>query len=68
MNFVDPTTNVHTQNIENRWMRVKTKQKSSGGICRQLLKTYKNLYGVKSLEKSLYKNLSNKICERYPVV
>ena len=40
MNFVDPTTNVHTQNIENRWMRAKTKQKTQDGICRQLLKTY----------------------------
>ena len=69
MNFVDPTTNVHTQNIENRWMRVKTKQKKQGGICRQLLKTYlqefmwRQEFGEKPLQ-----NLVEQICELYPVV
>ena len=48
MNFVDPTTDVHTQNIENRWMGVKTKQKKQGGICRQLLKIYLQEFYVAS--------------------
>ena len=35
--FVDPLTGVHTQNIENIWMRVKRKQKKQGGICRWVI-------------------------------
>ena len=31
--FVDPVTGVHTQSIENIWMRVKRKQKKQAGIC-----------------------------------
>ena len=40
IHFVDPTTGVHTQNIENTWMHVKHKQKKQGGFSRPLLNTY----------------------------
>ena len=40
ISFVEPTTGVHTQNIENTWMRVKRKQKKQGGLSRHLLNTY----------------------------
>uniref|UniRef100_A0A914DN83 ISXO2-like transposase domain-containing protein n=1 Tax=Acrobeloides nanus TaxID=290746 RepID=A0A914DN83_9BILA len=32
VNFVDPDTGVHTQNIENTWMRFKKKLKKSHGL------------------------------------
>ena len=38
--FVDPVTRVHTQSIENTWMRAKWKQKKQTEICRSLLPTY----------------------------
>ncbi len=40
VSFVEPTTGVHTQNIENTWMRVKGKQKKQEGMSRTLLPTY----------------------------
>jgi hypothetical protein len=38
--FVQLTTGVHTQNIENNWMQVKRKEKKQEELCRILLPTY----------------------------
>jgi len=40
LNFVDPNTGVHTQNIENTWMKVKRKQGEGEGA---LTLTFKEL-------------------------
>ena len=37
MNFVDPMTGVHTQNIESYWTRMKTKFKRMKGIHAEVL-------------------------------
>ncbi|CAF1326215.1 unnamed protein product [Rotaria sordida] len=66
--FVDPVTGVHTQNIENTWMRIKRKQKKQNGLARSLLPTYleefvwRQDFGDKPL-----KNLILQISENYPV-
>ena len=38
--FVDPTTGVHTQNIESYWNRVKTKIKRMKGVQSTMLSSY----------------------------
>ena len=38
--FVDPTTGVHTQNIESYWNRVKTKFKRMKGVQDTMLSSY----------------------------
>ena len=38
--FVDPTTGVHTQNVESYWNRVKTKFKAMKGVHRSMLSSY----------------------------
>lgn len=43
-NFVDPSSGVHTQHIENTWMRAKRKQKIQCGIHRSLLPNYLQEY------------------------
>ena len=40
VNFVDPVTGVHTQNIENTWMKAKCKQKKQFGLHRSMLNSY----------------------------
>ena len=40
INFVDPSTGVHTQNIESYWNRVKTKFKHMKGVHETMLASY----------------------------
>jgi len=40
IHFVDPTTHVHTQNIENPWMHIKRKQNKQNGVASSLLLRY----------------------------
>ena len=40
INFVEPTTGVHTQNVESYWNRVKTKLKRMKGCCGDQLPSY----------------------------
>ncbi|CAF3419986.1 unnamed protein product [Rotaria sp. Silwood2] len=66
--FINSTTGVHAQKIENTWMRVKIKQKKQSGIRRTLLLTYleefmwRQHFGGKP-----FKNLVLKIHSVYPV-
>ncbi len=69
IHFVDPTAHIHTQNIENTWMRVKRKQKKQNGIRRSLLSTYLEEFVcrqdfVDKLLKNLILQISNKIFTR----
>ncbi|ETW92248.1 MAG: hypothetical protein ETSY1_44485 [Candidatus Entotheonella factor] len=40
LHFVDPTTGVHTQNVESYWNRVKTKFKRMKGVQKDMLDSY----------------------------
>ena len=40
LNFVDPISGVHTQNVESYWNRVKTKFKRMKGVHEQMLSSY----------------------------
>ena len=68
INFVDPNTGAHTQNIENTWMRSKRKQKKQCGLHRSLFDSYlqefmwRQMFGDKPLE-----NLVRQIATLYPV-
>lgn len=68
LNFVDPNTGVHTQNIENTWMRVKRKQKVQAGFSRTLLTSYlKEFMWRQKFGDEPLKNLVLQINARYPV-
>ena len=52
LSFVDPTTGVHTQNIESYWNRVKTKFKRMKGVHEQMLSSYLDEFiGVNAMVK-----------------
>ena len=69
VNFVDPTTLVHTQNIENMWMVAKMNKKNQMGQHRSLLNTHlaefmwRRKFGERPLE-----NLIRIVQEKYPLV
>ena len=69
INFVDPTTLVPTQNIENMWMVAKMKKKDQTGQHRLLLETHltefmwRRKFGDRPFE-----NLIRMIQEQYPLV
>ncbi|CAF4928587.1 unnamed protein product, partial [Rotaria sp. Silwood1] len=68
LNFVDPDTGVHTQNIENTWMRVKRKQKKQAGFARTLLTSYlEEFMWRQEFGDQPLKNLILQICSHYPV-
>ncbi len=61
-------TGVHTQSIENTWMRVKRKQKKQGGMCRSLLPTYlEEFVWRQDFGDAPLKNLILQIRSIYPV-
>ena len=69
--FVDPTTGVHTQNVESYWCRVKTKLKRMRGCHPRQLPSYldeftwRERYG-KTVRDAL-QNLLHNIVLQYPV-
>ena len=69
INFVDPTTLVHTQNIENMWMVAKTKKKNQMGQHRSLLDTHliEFVWCCKFADRP-FKNLIRMIQEQYPLL
>ncbi|CAF1685796.1 unnamed protein product [Adineta ricciae] len=68
VNFVDPVTSVHTQNIENSWMRVKCRQKKYLGIHRTLLSSYLQEYMWRQkFGETPFKHLVEQITQIYPV-
>jgi len=44
LHFVDPSTGVHTQNIESYWNKHKSRIKAMKGVCRNMLQSYLNEY------------------------
>ena len=40
LNFVDPVTGMHTQNVESYWSRVKTRFKRMKGVHAEMLTSY----------------------------
>ncbi|CAF1296695.1 unnamed protein product, partial [Rotaria sp. Silwood1] len=69
LNFVDRTTGVHTQKIENTWMLVKRKHKKQVGFSRTLLESYlKEFMWRQEFGDKPLKSLVLQINTLYPVV
>ena len=70
LNFVDPVTGVHTQNIESYWNRVKMKFKGMKGVQQEMLTSYmdefmwRERYGTGA--STILANLCWDIALRYP--
>ena len=53
VNFVNPDNqDIHTQNIENMWMRVKRKLRRQFGTSRALFKTYLSEFGWRNFHRN----------------
>ena len=69
VNFVDPITLVHTQNIENMWMVAKIKKKKQMGQHRALLDTHMaEFMWRRRFNQRPFENLIRIIQEKYPLV
>ena len=70
LNFVDPTTGVHTQNIESYWSRVKRKFKAIKGVHESMLNSYIDEFMWRerhgSTASTALVNLCRDISLRYP--
>ena len=70
LNFVDPTTGVHTQNIESYWSRVKRKFKAMKGVHESMLNSYIDEFMWRerhgSTASTALVNLCRDISLRYP--
>lgn len=70
LNFVDPVTGVHTQNIESYWNRVKTKFKRMKGVHADMVSSYmdefmwRERHGASAA--TVLANLCRDISLRYP--
>ena len=71
INFVDPTTGIHTQNVESYWDRAKLKLKRMKGCRKTMLPSYldgfmwKERHGQTS--RQTFSNLCRDIADQYPV-
>ena len=69
--FVDPNTGVHTQNIESYWNRVKTKIKRMKGVQSTMLSSYLDEHMWRErhgrTDSAALRNLCRDISLRYPV-
>ena len=71
VNFVDPTSGVHTQNIESYWNNVKQKLKRMKGFHTDQLPSYldehmwRERYG--STRRRALENILSDIAQQYPV-
>ena len=71
VNFVDPTTDTHTQNIESYWSRVKTKLKRMKGCRREQIPSYldefmwRERHGTSA--STAFINILRDIAIQYPV-
>ena len=71
LHFVDPTTGVHTQNVESYWNRVKTKLKRMKGCHEEQIPSYldefmwRERYGQSCLQT--LNNIMGDIAHQYPV-
>ena len=71
INIANPSTGVHTQNIESYWNRVKTKFKTMKGVHEQMLSSY--LYDFNWRERhgrtssAALRSMCRDIALRYPV-
>ena len=71
INFVDPVTGVHTQNIESYWNRVKTKFKRMKGVHEEMLGSYidefmyRERHGTSA--SATFNNIIRDIALRYPL-
>ena len=70
LNFVDPVTGVHTQNVESYWNRVKTKFKGMKGVHQEMLTSYMDEFMWRERHgtgaSTVLANLCRDIALRYP--
>ena len=71
VNFVDPQTGVHTQNVESYWNRVKTKFKRMKGVHLTHLPSYLDEFMWRERNgqgaRMAYRNIMRDIAAQYPV-
>ena len=71
IHFIDPTTQVHTQNIESYWNRVKTKFKRMKGVQHTMLDSYMDEFMWRErhgkTDSEALRSLCRDIALRYPV-
>ena len=69
LNFVDPVTGVHTQNIESKWNSIKMQQKQRKGLFYDDLQTFLNVVMFKEWNgkgDELLTNVFSSIVLKYP--
>ena len=70
LNFVDPVTGVHTQNVESYWNRVKTKFKKMKGVHQEMLTSHMDEFMWRerhgTVASIILANLCQDIALRYP--
>lgn len=71
LHFVDPTTGVHTQNVESYWSRVKVKLKRMKGCAAHQLTSYLDEFMWKerhgTTRRQAFTNIMRDIATQYPV-
>ena len=71
LNFVDPTTGVHTQNIESYWNRVKRKFKAMKGVSELQLPSYLDEFLWRerhgNTKREAFTNIIRDIANQYPL-
>ena len=69
--FINPTTGVHTQHVESYWNRVKTKFKQMKGVQETMLSSYLDEYMWRERHgrtgSTAMQNIFRDIAQRYPV-
>ncbi|CAF5092475.1 unnamed protein product, partial [Rotaria sp. Silwood1] len=69
LNFVDPTTLVHTQNVENMWMVAKMRKKNQMGQHRSLLPAHlAEFMWRRRFSERPFENIIRMVQEVYPLV
>lgn len=71
IHFVDPSTGVHTQNVESYWNRIKPKLKRMRGCHKEMLASYLDEFMWRerhgSTSRQAFANLCRDIKDQYPV-
>ena len=71
LHFVDPTTGIHTQNIESYWERVKTKIKRMKGCHAHQIPSYLDEFMWRErhgpTKQAAFNSIIRDIAQQYPV-
>ena len=71
LHFVDPTTGIHTQNVESYWSRAKQKLKRMKGCRKTMLASYLDEFMYRErhgpTSRQAFSSLCRDIAQQYPV-